>query len=58
MVFNHLLDLDQKPSFAWAYLAEIEMERHHETRAKEYLSQSLKLDKHNPLALNLKSSIN
>jgi len=58
IVFKLLLDLADNPSFAYAYLGEIEIERGNLVQAKEYLSESLKLDEYNPLALKLLDSIN
>jgi tetratricopeptide (TPR) repeat protein len=57
IVFKLLLDLADNPSFAYAYLGEIEIERGNKTQAKEYLSKSLKLDEYNPLALKLMASL-
>jgi hypothetical protein len=58
IVFKLLLDLADNPSFAYAYLGEIEIERGNVVQAKEYLSKSLELDEYNPLALKLLDSIN
>ncbi len=58
VVFKLLLELADNPSFAYAYLGEIEIKRGNKTKAKEFISHSLTLDKHNPLALNLMNSIN
>lgn len=57
VVFKLLLELADNPTFAYAYLGEIEIGRGHKTQAREYLSHSLALDEHNPLALTLMNSI-
>jgi hypothetical protein len=58
IVFKLLLGLANNPSFAYAYLGEIEIERGNKPQAKEYLSKSLMLDEYNPLALKLMALIN
>jgi len=49
-VFELIKQLAENPSFAYAYLGEIEINRGNTKRAQELLSKSLELDPANPLA--------
>jgi len=56
-VFELIKQLAENPSFAYAYLAEIEINRGNTKRAAELLSKSLELDPSNPLAGVLQSRL-
>ncbi len=56
-VFELIKQLAENPSFAYAYLAEIEIDRGHTKRAAELLTQALALDPSNPLAGLLQSKL-
>jgi len=56
-VFELIIRLAENPSFAYAYLGEIEINRGRTERARELLSKSLDLDPSNPLAGQLRSRL-
>lgn len=56
-VFELIKQLAENPSFAYAYLGEIEINRGNTKRAAELLSKSLELDPSNPLAGDLRSRL-
>jgi len=56
-IFELIKRLAENPSFAYAYLGEIEINRGNTTRAAELLSKSLELDPSNPLAGVLQSRL-
>jgi hypothetical protein len=56
-VFELIKPLAENPSFAYAYLGEIEINRGNTKRAAELLSKSLELDPSNPLASDLRSRL-
>lgn len=56
-VFELIKQLAENPSFAYAYLGEIEINRGNAKQAAELLSKSLELDPSNPLAGVLQSRL-
>ena len=56
-VFELIKQLAENPSFAYAYLCEIEIDRGNTKRAQELLSKALELDPSNPLAGELQSKL-
>jgi len=56
-VFELIKQLGENPSFAYAYLCEIEINRGNTKRAAELLSKALELDPSNPLAGELQSRL-
>jgi tetratricopeptide (TPR) repeat protein len=56
-VFELIRPLAENPSFAYAYLAEIALERGNTQKARELLSKSLEWDPSNPLAGDLQSKL-
>jgi len=56
-VFELIKHLAENPSFAYAYLGEIEINRGNARRAAKLLSKSLEWDPSNPLAGDLQSKL-
>ena len=56
-VFELIKQLAENPSFAYAYLGEIEISRGNAKRAAELLAKSLELDPSNPLAGDLQARV-